>query len=145
MQISFTSPDLLFWVVLCFSVIVFILSFIQFFRYARFKLVIWLRGATLFLVFILFLNPIIDINREESKSLAWQIFIDQSLSMTYYKKPSSSAYLSGIISFIDRLKQAGVQLDVYSFGSRLDTVRNVNNLTLNSGSTDIGYVFKKIE
>jgi len=145
LQISFTSPDLLFWVVLCFSVIVFILSFIQFFRYARFKVVIWLRGTTLFLVFILFLNPIIDINREESKSLSWQIFIDQSLSMTYYKKPSSSAYLSGIISFLNRLKQAGVQLDVYSFGSRLDTVRNVNNLILNSGSTDIGYVFKKIE
>jgi len=78
-QISFTFPDPLFWVVLLISVIVFILSFIQIIRYARFKIIIWLRGLALFLVLILFLNPTMDIKKEESKSLAWQIFIDQSL------------------------------------------------------------------
>ena len=145
MQISFTFPDPLFWVVLLISIIVFILSFIQIIRYARFKIIIWLRGLALFLVLILFLNPTMEIKKEESKSLAWQIFIDQSLSMTYYKQPSSSTYLSGVSSFVNRLKQAGVQLEVYSFGSRIDTVGNVENLTLNVGSTDIGHVFKKME
>ena len=144
-MISFTSPDLLFWFVLLFSVIVFILSFIRFFSYSGFKIIIFLRGTALILVLLLFLNPKIDIKRKESKSLVWQIFIDKSLSMRYYKQPSSSAYLSGIISFLDQLKQSDVQMDVYSFGSQLDTVGKVSDLGLNSGSTNLGHVFRKMD
>ena len=85
----------------------------------------------------------LNIKKKESKSLVWQIFIDKSLSMRYYKQPSSSAYLSGIISFLDQLKQSDVQMDVYSFGSQLDTVEKVSDLGLNSGSTNLGHVFRK--
>ena len=50
-------------------------------------------SAIIFVSRLAFLNPKIDITRKESKPLVWQIFIDKSLSMRYYKQPSSSAYL----------------------------------------------------
>ena len=99
----------------------------------------------LILILLLFLNPKIDIKRKESKSLVWQIFIDKSLSMRYYKHPSSAAYLSGIMSFLDRLKQSDVQMEVYSFGSELDTLGKTGNLVLNSESTNLGPVLRKMD
>jgi len=91
------------------------------------------------------LDPIIQIKRENSKIKPWHIYIDKSLSLKYYKQPSHINYVKSLSFFIEKLKRKNIALEIYSFGSSIDTLSNILNLETDANSTNIGVVFEKIK
>ena len=133
-------------------VIVLLTSFAIF--YFSFKDVISLHGIPLIILFrllillfliILIFNPTFEYKGSKKISMPWHVYIDKSLSIKYHKQPSSISYKTGIQKFLNQIKKNGVSLKTSSFGSVLDTIKDISNLELNSNSTNLGLVFDKIK
>ena len=90
---------------------------------------------------ILFLNPKILVNKNTNKKLSWNIYIDKSLSLNYYKHPSYDSYIKGISSFIQAIKNKNIDYRVNTFGSVLDTSVEISKIKIDDNSTNIGLVF----
>ena len=48
------------------------------------------------------------INKEENNKLLWHIYIDNSLSLNYYKQPSNTSFIKGLSNFINQLKNKNI-------------------------------------
>ena len=83
-------------------------------------------------------------NIKNTKNLPWHIYVDKSLSIKYHKQPSSSAYKKGIQNLLSEFSDRGLSLEVYSFGSTLDTLSNILELQLDANSTNFGLIVDNI-
>ena len=90
---------------------------------------------------ILFFNPTVVINKEENKKLLWHIYIDNSLSLNYYKQPSYNSYIKGISNFIQKIKNKNIEYELSTFGSKLDTSVEISKIKIDANSTNMGIVF----
>ena len=86
------------------------------------------------LVLLLLLLILFDFKIEKkgikTKNLPWRIYVDKSLSIKYHKKPSSNAYKKEIQNLLAQLSEKGLSVQAYSFGSNLDTLKNIFDLKL---------------
>ena len=90
---------------------------------------------------ILFFDPTIVINKEKNKKLFWHIYIDNSLSLNYYKQPSYNSYIKGISNFIQKIKNKNIGYKLSTFGSEIDTTVEISKIKIDANSTNIGLVF----
>ena len=107
--------------------------------------IIILRSLLYTLLFVLSLNIILNINYKRSKPAPTKIFIDNSLSVSYYKHLSSLSYIKSIEQFIKKIKNKNIPVEVFSFGETLDTVLNVNDIKINQNSSNISLVIKNLK
>ena len=120
---------------------VFLFAYKSFFINRSYNHLIILRAILFLLIIILFLDPTLVINKERMKSSLWNVYIDKSLSLNYYKQPSNTALTKGLSTFIDELKSKDINFNLFSFGSELDTIKNIKNLKIDANSSNIGLVF----
>ena len=111
------------------SVPVFLYSYKSFFNKPGYNYLI-IRLILILFIIILFCDPTLIIKKERDKSLSWHLFIDKSLSLNYYKQPSGTAFIKGISDFIDNLGNKNIDFDIFSFGSQLDTLKDINKLKI---------------
>ena len=100
--------------------------------------------AISFLV-LAFAKPYKPVNKENNSIKNVFIYIDNSLSMSYHSNLSSTSLLSGIDDIIDRLEKKKIPLDIYNFGSKIDTNWNNSEDLFNESSTNIGQVLNHVE
>ena len=123
---------------------VFCLSYYKAINNKRINYLLYIRVLLLVICLLLFLNPKIEIKKEKISNLPWHIYIDKSLSLKYYKKPSNSTYVKSISNFVNRLEQKNINFKVFSFGSKVDSISNILKLTADASSTNIGEVFDNL-
>ena len=128
-------------ILIFFSILIIILSYHKFFKEKVFNYLFIIRVILISFLIILFFNPTIMINKEENNKLLWHIYIDNSLSLNYYKQPSNNSYIKGISNFIQKIKNKNIEYEVNTFGSRLDTSVDISKIKIEANSTNIGLVF----
>ena len=126
------------------SIPVFLLSYRSFYNKPGYKYLIFLRAALICIIIILFFNPTVVLYKERNKDLLWHLYIDKSLSLNYYKQPSNTALIKGLTNFIDNLKDKNIDFEIYSFGSQLDKLLDIDSLNIDENSTNIGLVFESL-
>lgn len=75
-----------------------------------------------------------------NRSLNWNIYIDQSLSMTYHSSPSIKSLESGINKIIAKLEKKEIPLKIFGFGSKIDPHWVNGEKIYTDASTNIGQV-----
>ncbi len=131
-------------ILLFISTAVFCLAYYKTINNKQINYLLYIRVVLLVVCLLLFLNPKIEIKKEKINNLPWHIYIDKSLSLKYYKKPSNRTYVKSISNFANRLKQKNINFKVFSFGSQVDSVSNISKLTADASSTNIGEVFDNL-
>ena len=96
------------------------------------------------MIIILFFDPTLIIKTQRNKDSLWNLYIDKSLSLNYYKQPSNTALTKGLSNFVDELKNKNIDFNIYAFGDDLDTLVNIDNLKIDANSTNIGLVFENL-
>lgn len=107
--------------------------------------IIFFRGLVLLLLLLLLFDFKIEKKGIKTKNLPWRIYVDKSLSIKYHKKPSSNAYKKEIQNLLAQLSEKGLSVQAYSFGSNLDTLKNIFDLKLDANSTNFGLVVDHIK
>ena len=128
-------------ILIFFSILIIILSYYKFFKEKVFNYLFIIRVILISFLIILFFNPTIVINKEENNKLLWHIYIDNSLSLNYYKQPSNNSYIKGISNFIQKIKNKNIDYKLSTFGSEIDTPVEISKIKINANSTNIGLVF----
>ena len=131
-------------VIILISIIIIIFSYHKSIKRNGIRFLVLIRTILILFLLTLFVNPIIEINKEKNKELLWHIYIDKSLSLNYYKQPSYNSYIKGISNFVQRLKKKNIKYELNSFGSELDTLVEISKVKTNASSTNIGLVFNNI-
>ena len=108
-------------ILILFSIIILTVSYYKVLKDNSYNYLIIFRILVLGCLILLFFNPTILVNKIENKKLSWNIYIDNSLSLNYYKQPSYDSYIKGISSFIQAIKNKTIDYKVNTFGSLLDT------------------------
>ncbi len=126
------------------SIPVVIFSYKSFLNKPGYYHLIIIRVILILLIIILFFDPTLIIKKERDKSFLWHLYIDKSLSLNYYKQPSSTAFIKGLSDFIDNLKSKNIDFNIFSFGAQLDTLVNIDKLKIDANSTNIGLVFESL-
>ena len=102
------------------------------------------RVLILSLLILLIFDPIIEKKGNDKISLPWHIYIDKSLSMKYHKQPSALAYKKGIQNFFEKIKEKKINFEVFSFGSDIDSITDIFDISLDGNSTNLGLIFDKV-
>ena len=123
---------------------VFCLSYYKAINNKRINYLLYIRVLLLVICLLLFLNPKIEIKKEKINNLPWHVYIDKSLSLKYYKKPSNKTYVKSISNFVNRLEQKNINFKVFSFGSQVDSISDILKLNTDASSTNIGEVFDNL-
>ena len=131
-------------VVLLTSIFILFISYKKLILINGFPLLITLRVLILFFLIILIINPKIEKKGNKKISLPWHVYVDNSLSIKYHKQPSSISYKKGIHNFLNKIKEKGIDIEAFSFGSSLDTIENISRLDLEANSTNLGLIFNKL-
>ncbi len=121
--------------------IIITVSYYKILKEKTYNYLIFLRILVVGFLILLFLNPTIVINQNKNKELPWNIYIDKSLSLNYYKQPSHDSYINGISSFIETIKNKNIDYNVNTFGAVLDTSVEISKILIDENSTNIGLVF----
>ncbi len=130
--------------ILLFSIPVFLFSYKSFFNKPGYNYLIILRVILFLMIIILFFDPTLIIKTQRNKGSLWNLYIDKSLSLNYYKQPSNTALTKGLSNFVDELKNKNIDFNIYAFGDDLDTLVNIDNLKIDANSTNIGLVFENL-
>jgi len=128
-------------ILIFFSILIIILSYYKFLKNNNLNYLIIFRTALIVFLIILFFDPTIVVNKEKNKKLFWHIYIDNSLSLNYYKQPSYNSYIKGISNFIQKIKNKNIDYKLSTFGSEIDTPVEISKIKINANSTNIGLVF----
>ena len=145
MRLLFTKPDQLFWLAVPIIIVFLYIYYRRFYVNKRLRPLFLIRVFLFFLFLLIYLNPILTIIQSGKRDLKWNIYIDNSLSMSYHSNLSSNSLSSGINDIIDRLEKKKIPLDIYNFGSKIDTNWNNGEDLFNETSTNIGQVLSHVE
>ena len=85
------------------------------------------------------------ITESDNKNLKWNIYIDNSLSMSYHSNLSVNSLSSGIDDIISKLEKKDMPFGIYNFGSKIDTNWNSGEKIFNEASTNLGAVIDHID
>ena len=109
------------------------------------SVLIFFRVLILALLILLIFNPVIEKKGSNKISLPWHIYIDESLSIKYHKQPSALAYKKGIQNFFEKIKEKNIDFKVFSFGSDIDSITDIFDISLDGNSTNLGLIFDKVK
>ncbi|MBI88894.1 MAG: hypothetical protein CMG60_02305 [Candidatus Marinimicrobia bacterium] len=144
MKFSFVDYDQSFWLILFLSFGVVFFSFHKSWKFKKVKILLVFRIIVIGIIIFLFLNPKLTLVKTNNREQKWNIYIDESLSMAYHSYPSISSLISGIDELIHKLSKKQIPLNIYGFGTNLDTSLAINNTEFKDISTNIGQVIEQI-
>ena len=145
MNITINSSYDLIIVVFLVSTLILYFSFKDTIYLKGITLIIFLRILILTLLIVLLINPTFEYRGERNFNMPWHVYVDKSLSIKNHKQPSSISYKNGIQNFLTKVQKKGVNVETFSFGSVLDTIENISDLSLDGNSTNLGLVFDHID
>ena len=137
MNFDFSNPGNLFWLLLIISLVIIIFSFLRIISIRKIIPIILLRIVSIIILLLLFLDPRLTINKKNNRELNWNIYIDNSLSMAYHSNPSVITLRAGIENIVDKLENKNIPLDIFAFGSDIDTNWVNGEKEFIGGSTNI--------
>ena len=132
-------------VMILLSIISLIISFNKKLHSANLKILFILRLLSITLLIILLFNPQFSITKRNEKKLEWNIYIDNSLSMSYHSAPSMASLKSGIDDIIDYLDKSFIPFNVYGFGQELDSNWFSGLKDFKDGSTNFGSIVEHMQ
>ena len=129
------------------SIVFFVISFLSknFYKNSDIKNIFIIRFLLFFIFSLILLNPKINYLTEETTKLKWNVYLDNSLSMSYHQQPSATSYISGVNKILEKLKKKGVETKIYNFGTKLKNGWDYEKQTLKDGSTNLGSVISHIK
>lgn len=109
-------------------------------------LLITLRSLALFLLFILFLEPILGFIRKEERPATVAVLVDNSRSMGLIDRTGSRAEMTRRLLKTDGLSELSrvARVKSYQFADRLTELPSPDSLHFNGGSTNISAALKKL-
>ncbi len=144
MNLNFTQSSSIAPILIIVAVVIFYFSFKNLAFIRKNPIFLILRLLILVFLIALLFDPVLENKVNIEKKLNWHLYLDNSLSIKYHKKPSSIAYKSGVQRFLSKLREKGVNVETFYFGSAIDTMEDISKIKLNANSTNIGLVFNKI-
>ena len=111
----------------------------------RFVSVIVLRVVSALILFALFFDPRLNIIKESTKDLQWNIYIDRSSSMSHHSNYSVSTLASGIDEIIDKIKKKSIRVNTFGFGTDIDTLWNEGDKNFKDISTNISQIIQHMK
>ena len=144
MKLTFTETDPLIWLILVISFFSLILFFQKSDYSKKLIILIIFRTISILILFFLFFDPRITLIGSDDNELTWNIYIDRSLSMSYHSKPSVGSLVSGINELITRLDKKSIPLNIFDFGSKIDTNWYNGEKKFEDVSTNLGLVIDHI-
>ena len=144
MNISISQSNSLIWVVIFASLIILLMSY-----HYRSKIglvpIIVLRVISALILFALFFDPRLNIIKESTKELQWNIYIDRSSSMSHHSNYSVSTLASGIDEIIDKIKKKSIHVNIFGFGTDIDTLWNGGDKSFKDISTNISQIIQHMK
>ena len=144
MNFNFSNPSQLFWLLFFLSIVVIIISFQKVIHLRKVTPIIILRVTSIITLLFLLLDPRLTIINKSKRELSWNLYIDKSLSMSYHSNPSVRTLKTGIDDIINKLEKKNIPLNIYSFGSGLDTSWINGEKVFEDGSTNIGQIINHV-
>ena len=107
--------------------------------------IIALRVISALILFALFFDPRLNIIKESTKELQWNIYIDRSSSMSHHSNYSVSTLASGIDEIIDKIKKKSIHVNIFGFGTDIDTLWNDGDKSFKDISTNISQIIQHMK
>ena len=145
MNFEFNNSSHSFWFLLIIVSITIYFGYRNIFYLGNYKLLIIIRSLCFIILLFLFFDPRFNFSVLKLKELPWNVYIDNSLSMSYHSKPSSVALATGVNNFINELKRKNIQNNIFTFGSAIDTNWFSDAKKFSQGSTNLGSVLDHIK
>lgn len=143
MKVTSLALNNFFYFLLLIGLIVLLYTFYQFKDKKKIGLIIIIRTLIIAILLFLILEPVLVYEKEESKELYWNIYVDRSLSMSYHTHPSKVSYFNGITDFVGKIKNNNVDFDIFSFSEKVEKWATENK-EIDGSSTNISSVFDHI-
>ena len=105
-------------------------------------LLLFLRYASIFLIFIILINPIMLLNRENIKNKKIIFFIDNSKSV--FHTLSNYDLIQTIRNSTIWLENNTIDSELYIFGDSIRSIKNISEINFNDKSTNFNDIPKKI-
>ncbi|MFZ1288813.1 MAG: FixH family protein [Melioribacteraceae bacterium] len=103
---------------------------------------IFLRAASLFLIFILLFDPVITTTTKEKNEPVNLLFIDNSKSV---KEISIKSELKKVLEISESINDEELKSEIYSFGSNIKLINNFDSISFNDLSTQFDNIFKLVK
>ena len=145
MKIQINSAYDLIIITIIISILVIYFSYRYSLYSSKNSVLIFFRVLISALLILLIFNPVIEKKGSNKISLPWHIYIDESLSIKYHKQPSALAYKKGIQNFFEKIKEKNIDFKVFSFGSDIDSITDIFDISLDGNSTNLGLIFDKVK
>ena len=145
MNISISQSNSLIWVVIFASLIILLMSYHYRSKNIGLVPIIALRVISALILFALFFDPRLNIIKESTKELQWNIYIDRSSSMSHHSNYSVSTLASGIDEIIDKIKKKNIRVNIFGFGTDIDTLWNGGDKSFKDISTNISQIIQHMK
>ena len=146
MDFSFLKPvDLWFWFffIISFIIIVYTLIFIK--NHSEIKFLIILRSITFVIFTFLLLKPKFSWSQYNYNNLDWNLYIDNSVSISYHPLLSFQTIKSELEQIIYSIIKKDAFYNLFSFSGNIKKIKNTESFDSSGSSTDIGKVLNHIE
>jgi len=146
MDFSFLKPvDLWFWFffIISFIIIVYTLIFIK--NHSEIKFLIILRSITFVIFTFLLLKPKFSWTQYNYNNLDWNLYIDNSVSISYHPLLSFQTIKSELEQIIYSIIKKDAFYNLFSFSGNIKKIKNTESFDSSGSSTDIGKVLNHIE
>ncbi len=146
MDFSFLKPvDLWFWFffIISFIIIVYTLIFIK--NHSEIKFLIILRSITFLIFTFLLLKPKFSWTQYNYNNLDWNLYIDNSVSISYHPLLSFQTIKSELEQIIYSIIKKDAFYNLFSFSGNIKKIKNTESIDSSGSSTDIGKVLNHIE
>ena len=146
MDFSFLKPvDLWFWFffIISFIIIVYTLIFIK--NHSEIKFLIILRSITFLIFTFLLLKPKFSWTQYNYNNLDWNLYIDNSVSISYHPLLSFQTIKSELEQIIYSIIKKDAFYNLFSFSGNIKKIKNTESFDSSGSSTDIGKVLNHIE
>ena len=146
MDFSFLKPvDLWFWFffIISFIIIVYTLIFIK--NHSEIKFLIILRSITFIIFTFLLLKPKFSWTQYNYNNLDWNLYIDNSVSISYHPLLSFQTIKSELEQIIYSIIKKDAFYNLFSFSGNIKKIKNTESFDSSGSSTDIGKVLNHIE
>ena len=146
MDFSFLKPvDLWFWFffIISFIIIVYTLIFIK--NHSEIKFLIILRSITFLIFTFLLLKPKFSWTQYNYNNLDWNLYIDNSVSISYHPLLSFQTIKSELEQIIYSIIKKDAFYNLFSFSGNIKKIKNTESFDSSGSSTDIGKVLNHIK
>ena len=144
---AYSVENILLFIFILVSILFITVSFLstKFYKNRIIKNIYILRVLFFSILSLILLNPKINYLTEKKTKLKWNVYLDNSLSMSYHQQPSATSYISGVNGLLEKLTKKGVEANLYNFGTKLESGRGYDKKPLKDVSTNLGSVISHIK